>query len=144
MSDQTPTPDTTRPKPFRNVSWISAGTIAGLAVAFALVIAVELFSEVVHPLPPDFGGTQEEMCAHVARYPQWVLAVAVPAWAFTAFAGAWTARRVGSRPAALIVGLLLTAAVLFNVSMLPYPIWFKILSPVAVVAAVFTTSRSRL
>ena len=149
MSDQSTSPTTSKPSPLRTVPWINiawtiAGIIAGLAVAFALVIAVELFSAVVHPVPPDFKGTQEETCAHVARYPQWVLAVAVPAWALTAFAGAWTAKRFGTRPAAITVGLLLTAAVLCNVSMLPYPIWFKIASPLAVVAAVFVASRSRL
>ena len=65
----------------------AAGAIvAGLLVAFILVVAVELFSAVVHPVPPDFGGTMDEMCKHVERYPHWVLAVVVPAWASTAFA----------------------------------------------------------
>ena len=95
------------------------------------------------------------MCAHVARYPAWVLALVVPAWGLTALAGTWIARRIGGpnggpsaersggRSAALVVGLLLTAGVLFNVSMLPYPLWFKILSTIAVVGAVVVTSRSR-
>src|SRR5438045_1803118 len=52
-----------------------AAVFAGLLVLFILVVAVELFSAVVHPLPEDFGGTTEEMCRHVERYPQWVLAV---------------------------------------------------------------------
>ena len=64
----------------------------GLFVALALLAAVELFSAVVHPLPEDFGGTTEEMCRHVQRYPQWVLAVVVPAWAFTALISTWTAQ----------------------------------------------------
>ena len=62
-------------------------------MAFLLLVGVELFSAVVHPVPPNFGGTKEEMCQHVARYPQWVLAVVVPLWALTAFLGAWTARK---------------------------------------------------
>ncbi len=119
------------------------GIVAGLLIAFLLIIAVELVSAAVHPLPPDFGGTQEEMCAHVARYPQWVLALAVPAWALTAFAGVWTGQRVGGRPAALFVGLLLTAAVLCNVAMLPYPLWFKILAVVGVIAGVLFAVRIR-
>lgn len=59
--------------------------LAGLLVLFVLLIAVELFSAVVHPLPDTFGGTKQEMCQHVERYPAWVLAVVVPAWAFTAY-----------------------------------------------------------
>jgi len=143
MSDPTPPPTTRKPEPLRNIAWVTAGIIAGLFIAFVLIIAVELASAVVHPLPPDFKGTQEEMCAHVARYPQWVLALVIPAWALAAFAGAWTAQRIGGRPSALFINLLLTAAVLFNVSMLPYPNWFKILSPLAVVAAVIAAIRTR-
>lgn len=127
------------PKPVR----ILAGLIAGVIIALTLLFAVELASTVVHPFPPDFAGTQEAMCAHVARYPQWVLAVVVPAWGFTAFAATWTARRLGTFPAAIPIGLLLIAGVLFNVAMLPYPLWFKIVSPIAVVAAVIAASRSR-
>ncbi|HEX2518177.1 MAG TPA: hypothetical protein VHK04_01370, partial [Castellaniella sp.] len=57
---------------------------------------VELFSAVVHPLPEDFGGTTEELCRHVERYPPWVLALVVPAWAVTALVGTWTAKRMGN------------------------------------------------
>src|SRR6185312_2605625 len=96
-----------------------------LLVLFVLVVAVELLSAVIHPLPEGFGGTTEEMCQHVKRYPQWVLAVVVPAWAVAAFASTWTARRIGNLYSSVIVGLLLLTALVVNVSMLPYPTWFK-------------------
>ena len=48
--------------------------LAGMTVAFVLVVAVEMFSSVVHPYPPDFNG---DVPAHVRRYPPWVLAVCV-------------------------------------------------------------------
>ena len=41
--------------------------IAGFMLALILVIAIELISAVIHPVPPDFKGTQEEMCQHVAN-----------------------------------------------------------------------------
>lgn len=113
-----------------------AGLLAGLLVAFVLVIAVEMFSAVVHPFPEDFGGTTEEVCRHVERYPPWVLAVAVLMWAATAFAGVWTAGKVGNLIASTIVGLLLLAAVAFNLSMLPYPLWFKVGNLIAIPAAI--------
>ena len=53
------------PTAFRVVAAIAAG----MTVAFILVVAVELFSAVVHPVPPDFNGSMEEMRLHVARYP---------------------------------------------------------------------------
>ena len=113
-----------------------AAVVAGTVVALVLVVAVELFSAVVHPVPPDFGGTMDEMCQHVARYPHWVLAVVVPAWAVAAAASTWIAGRLGNPGCALFVGALLVAALVFNISMLPYPLWFKIASVIAIPAAV--------
>jgi hypothetical protein len=73
---------------------VIAGTIAGLAVVFGLVIAVEIFSNWVHPLPPESEYSMEIMCAHVAAYPYWVLAAVVPMWGATAFAGVWVGGRI--------------------------------------------------
>jgi len=128
-----------------NVVRAVGATVAGMLVAFILVIAVELFSAVVHPMPADFGETMEEMCQHVERYPNWVLAVVVPAWAGTAFAGTWIAGRLGNRGCALFVGLLLLAAAVCNILMLPYAIWFKTVSliaiPLAIVSGIYWSSR---
>lgn len=108
---------------------------AGLAAAFVLIVGVEFYSAIVHPLPPGFGETMEEMCRHVANYPAWVLATVVPLWALTALAGTWIAGRIGNRACAVIVGLVLIAALAFNLSMLPYPLWFKIAELVTVPVA---------
>jgi hypothetical protein len=97
-----------------------------MALAIVLVIAVELFSAVVHPVPPGFTGTPDEMAQHVARIPDWVLGVAVLAWSATAFASTWVATRIGNRWAGIAVILMLTLAIVFNVSKLPYPTWFKV------------------
>lgn len=118
-----------------------AAVVAGLLVSCLLVVAVEFFSAVVHPFPEGFNGTSEEMCRHVERYPNWVLAVVVPAWAFTAFAGTWISGRIGNRKCALCTGLVLIAAVVFNVSMLPYTLWFKIVILLAVPLAVILGDR---
>ncbi len=118
-----------------------AAVFAGLLVLFMLVIAVELFSAAVYPLPEDFGGTPEEMCQHVARYPQWVLAVVVPLWTVAAFASTWTARRIGDFYSSATVGLLLFAALVCNVSMLPYPTWFKIVNLLVIPASILVGSR---
>ena len=44
---------------------------------------------------------------------------------------------------ALVIGILLVAAVVFNVSTLPYLLWFKVLSVISVVSAVFLAARKR-
>ncbi|MES2792867.1 MAG: hypothetical protein V4719_24860 [Planctomycetota bacterium] len=117
---------------------------AGLLVLIILVVAIELFSAVVHPFPDGFKETTEEICRHVERYPQWVLAVVVPAWAAAAFASTWTAGRIGNVYSASIVGLLLLAALACNVSMLPYPTWFKIANLLVIPLAVFAGIRSSM
>lgn len=119
-----------------------AAILAGLLVLFALVVAVELFSAVVHPLPEGSGMTKEEICRHVERYPPWVLAVVVPAWGAAAFAATWTARRIGNLFSAAIVGLLLLAGLVCNLAMLPYPMWFKWTNLLAIPFAVLAGSRA--
>jgi hypothetical protein len=113
-----------------------AAIVAGMFVAFVLVVALELFSSVVHPLPDGFAGTNEEMCLHVSRYPNWVLALVVPAWGVAAFVGTWTAQRIGNLCSFAIVAALLVAALVFNVSMLPYPMWFKIVNLLVIPGAI--------
>jgi hypothetical protein len=81
------------------------------------------------------------MCQHVARYPQWVLALVVPAWGITAFVSTWTAERIGSRRSALLTGLLLLAGVVFNISKLPYPNWFKMVNLLVIPTAIVLGSR---
>jgi hypothetical protein len=103
-----------------------AAVVAAITLAFVLVIAVELFSAVVHPVPQGFTGTMDEMCEHVARYPHWVLGVVVVAWSATAFLSAWVATRIGNRSAGIAVILILAFAIVFNVSKLPYAMWFKL------------------
>jgi hypothetical protein len=118
-----------------------AAIIAGMIVALVFVIAVELFSAVVHPVPPDFKGTMEEMCQHVARYPHWVLALVVPAWGAAALLSTWTAKRIGNLGSAVVTGLLLLAAVVFNILKLPYPTWFKIVILLVIPTAIVLGSR---
>jgi hypothetical protein len=125
----------------KNILRTCVGLVAGMVVALVLLVLVELLSAVVHPVPPDFGETMEEMCLHVARYPHWVLAVVVPAWGLTAFTGTWTAGRIGNRAAALSAGVLLLAGLVLNISMLPYPLWFKTATLLVIPAALFTGGR---
>ena len=104
------------------------GVVAGMALAFTLVVAVEFFSSVVHPFPADFDGN---IPAHVRRYPGWVLAVAGLMWGGAAAAATWVASRIAGRLAGALVTLLLASALAFNMSMLPYVMWFKIAMPAA-------------
>ncbi len=112
--------------------------VLGMALAFGLVVLVEMFSNVVHPLPDELKGNIPE---HVRRYPSWVLGVVVLAYGATAAAATWVAARVGSRVAGVLVALLLAWALIFNLSMLPYPLWFKVVMPTVLAGACFAGIR---
>jgi hypothetical protein len=47
-------------------------------------------------------------------------------WSGIAFAGTWLATRIGNRWAGITVALLLAVAIVFNVTKLPYTLWFKV------------------
>jgi len=102
------------------------GIFTGGLVALLLVMGVEMFSSIVHPFPPGIELTHDAICRHVEKYPAWFLALVIPLWSAIAFIAVWMARRVGDLLAAGITGIALVLAVAFNLSMLPYPIWFKV------------------
>ena len=116
-------------------------SLLSILVVLLLLVAVELFSAIVHPFPADIEGPHEEICAHVARYPHWVLAAVVPMWGGIAWIGVWLAGRLGNRISSLTIAVLLLAAVTFNLSMLPYPLWFQLVQGVVVVFAVISGYR---
>jgi hypothetical protein len=127
----------------KNVLRILLAVVAGMALAFALVVAVELFSAVVHPFPPGLDpNAPGSIPEHVRRYPGWILAVCGLMWGATAAAATWVASRIGGRLAGAVVTLLLAAALAFNLSMLPYVMWFKIAMPATFFAACFIGIRS--
>ncbi len=112
------------------ISWSVLAVAVSLIAAFALVIAIEGVSAVYHPAPPGMDPTDIEACkAHVANYPQRLLAVVVLAWGLTTFASVWIATRLGAfRHFAhgIAVGSLLLILVIVNMLMLPYPLWFEL------------------
>lgn len=110
--------------------------VASLVAILVLLVAVEGFSAVVHPFPEGMDiHSQAEMCDHVANYPQWVLATVVPMWGAIALVGTGLAQWIGNWISSCIIGTLLLLAVAFNVSMLPYPLWFKVVVLLIVPAA---------
>ena len=124
--------------------------VVGLITASIFVLAVEAISAILHPFPPGVDPTDMAACkAHVARYPAGVLVLVVLAWGLTVFVSSWLATRLGTNRHAvhgLIVGAILLAGVIFNMSMLPYPTWFwinLIVFPVACFCGIKLAQRNR-
>lgn len=124
----------------RSIFQSLGSVILGLIVAFVLIIAIELFSAVVHPLPDGFDYTTDALNQHVANYPDWVLGLVVPAWGVMTFASVWLATRLGTgrHPAhGIVVGLLLLLAVAYNMYLLPYPSWFEVANVAAFLTCIY-------
>lgn len=118
--------------------------VTGIVVAIAGLAAVEMFGAAVHPFPENFdASSRQQMMDYIVSYPPWILAVVVLLWGIIAWLGTWVAKRIGGKVSALVIGTMLVAAVILNVSMLPYPFWFKVLSVISVVSAVFLAARKR-
>ena len=106
--------------------------LAGLLAALVFVIGVERMSSILHPFPPGVDPSDIEVCrAPVARYPVGVLLLAGLGWWLGTFLSSWLSTRIGhnrNRAHGYLVGAILLALAVVNMSMLPYPGWFWILN----------------
>ena len=59
-----------------------------------------------------------------------------------AFLGTWVARRIGNLGSGIFVGSLLLAAATWNVIMLPYYLWFRVVILITIPLAVLLGLRS--
>ena len=125
----------------------SAGAIiVSLVAAMTLIIAVEVVTTFFHPFPEGADTTDHEVVeAHVAKFPHWVLGIAVVGWGVTTFVSAWIATRLGAgrHPAhGIAIGSLLLVAAAFNMFMLPYPVWFELATLLILPLAIFGAVKS--
>jgi hypothetical protein len=115
--------------------------LLSLVTALLLAAGLEGLSAILHPWPADFAGTSEEIVRQVETYPTWALALlGGVGWGGTLFISAWLATRLGSNRNPIhgyVVGVILIAAVIFNISMLPYPAWFSLLNLVVLPTALY-------
>ena len=125
----------------KSILWSVLAVTASLITAVALLSAIEGVSEVYHPSPPGMDPNDMEACkAHVANYPQWLLAVFVPVWGLTAFTSVWVATRLGAyRHLAhgVAIGFLLLLGAIVNMLILPYPLWFELANLVLIPLGIF-------
>jgi hypothetical protein len=101
--------------------------VAGLLVAFVVVMGAEGVNSRIYPLPPgvDLSDTNA-MKQFVASLPSSGFLLVLAGWFFGALLGGWVAARVVRRsPMAhsmIVAGLLLCGGVA-NMLMLPHPAW---------------------
>lgn len=113
--------------------------------AVFLLAMIEWVGSILHPFPEDFAGTMEEVMEQVRNYPPLVLALlGGVGWGLTILVATWLATRFNTNRQAsygIGLGLVLLGGALFNMSMLPYPIWYWILELVVLPLGIFAGVR---
>ena len=120
--------------------------LAGLVAGFVVIACVEAVSSMVYPPPAGLDFTDSEAVnAYVTHLPLGAFLFVLAAWGAGCFLGSWLATRIaaGRRPRpGVIVGVILLAAGVVNMLMLPHPSWFWVAA--FVVCPVFTYLGTRL
>ena len=101
--------------------------IAGLAVAFLVIVFVEVILHVMYPLPEGADPHDAaSMKAAMASLPVGALAGVVIGWVLGSLVGSFTAAKIarsGGLLPGLGVGIILLAASVLNMVALPHPVW---------------------
>ncbi len=116
---------------------VGAG-IAGIVVAVVLVLVFESIGHAIWPAPDDLDvGNADVMRAYVDTLPLGAMLTVAFAWFAGALGGTFAACRLGTaRPLvyALLVGGFMTAGAIFNLMIIPHPIWFSALGLLGIFA----------
>jgi hypothetical protein len=104
---------------------MALGVVAGLVVAFLCVFGVEFAGHALYPPPAGLDmSNPADQARLVEAMPAAAKALVLAAWFVGALLGAWTANRiVGRSIAGWAVALLVVAAGVATMLMIPHPAW---------------------
>jgi hypothetical protein len=104
---------------------ILKGIIAGIVAAFLCVFAVEWIGHSLYPPPAGLDvNDPADQARLMEAMPAAAKALVLLAWFAGALAGAWTANRIAGRGiAGWVVALLVIAAGVATMLMIPHPAW---------------------
>lgn len=110
--------------------------LLGIAAAGFAVMGVEMLGQVLFPPPAGLDPSDPRAVeAYIAAAPFGALAWVLIAWAVGALAGSAVAAKIASGPRpqrqGILVGAILFVMAILNMFMIPHPLWFVALSPVA-------------
>lgn len=106
-------------------------TLAGILVSGLVVGLVEALNMMLYPPPAGIDlHDPAQVVEMVAALPTTALVVVLIAWSVGSFSGGWVAARLAKHHQAIvaaIVGAFILAGVIYNVTVLPHPMWMSIL-----------------
>jgi hypothetical protein len=114
--------------PMRSVMAVVVGCLA----AFFHIGAIESLNYLFYPLPEGLDPAKPEtIVAYMKVIPTGALFVVLLAWMVGTFAGSWITTRLAPSPKrnhGLVIGALFLLAAIGNMSAIPHPLWFWVVS----------------
>jgi hypothetical protein len=120
--------------------------IAGVVVAFALGAAIEWLGHQMYPMPPGVDLSRPEQAQdYVRNLPVGALLIVLTSWVVATFCGGIVAAAIEKgrpRRAAAIVGVVVLAATIANLTLIAHPLWFSIAGVLSIVVAALAAGRA--
>jgi len=122
-----------------------AAALAGIVTAFVMIMLIEKLGHIIYPPPADLDVSNPDvMRPYIATLPFLALLFPMIAWVVATFAGTVLACKIGTaNPLAFaaVVGGLVLAGTIANLIMIKHPLWFSLVSLVAVAASAWVAAR---
>ena len=120
-------------------------SLVTVMAAFVLVLVVEKVGHLIYPPPADLDFSDPEAIKpYIATMPFLALLFPMIAWVVATFVGSLVASKIGTANPLLfagIVGGLILAATIANLIMIPHPVWFSIVSLIAIAASAWIAAK---
>lgn len=111
--------------------------LSGIVVAFAIIAANERLGHMIYPPPEGMNFSDPDVVRpYLASLPAWALLQVMAGWIIGVFVGIMLATTISlASPAAFaaIIGGLVLAGTIANLIIVPHPMWFNVVSPIAIV-----------
>lgn len=121
------------------------GIVAGVLVGATVIFIVELIGHQVYPVAGSLDmNDREAMVAFINALPVGALLFVIAAYAAGSFVGGAVAAFIGRGALvrhALVVGLILLIAGVMNLTAIPHPVWFNILTVLVFLPAAWLGGR---
>ena len=115
--------------------------VAGVATGFIVVFIGNATKQAINPPPLGINFMDKNvMQAYVASIPTYVMVIMVIFWLCSSFLGGMVAARLNRaewKRASLITGSILMAAAIFNMTLMPHPLWMWITALAGYIPAAF-------
>jgi len=122
-----------------------AAALAGIVTAFVMIMLIEKLGHIIYPPPTDLDVSNPDvMRPYIATLPFLALLFPMIAWVVATFAGTVVACKIGTANPLLFaaaVGGLVLAGTIANLIMIKHPLWFSLVSLVAVAASAWIAAR---